>query len=309
MKARYFERAKVHSMDHKFSFFLDEVPPRAAAGSTIVNPAFHFQTTPAEVVRGEVPLDAFLEGYPIAWVKDTTDVWLPYWSRGAWNEVLQRLRPGEAAPNDLDPRVRDVLIAAKILVGRDDKTGKACDEARAHYAGEGYVVLRDVFDPLYVAAVRRYYRALVERGGLPLGDDQVADRYVVHSEVLASFFHPQLATLVARIAGEAVRPSYVYFASYKPGAALPKHVDREQCEFSISFLADYDPDCEGPCGWPLFLEDPRRKKKAAIDLGIGDALFYRGRSLAHSRDALPEGHRSTSLFFHYVRPDFAGELW
>jgi hypothetical protein len=41
---------------------------------------------------------------------------------------------------------------------------------------------------------------------------------------------------------------------------------------------------------------------------IGDALLYRGRELPHSRDALPEGHTSTSIFFHYVREDFAGSL-
>jgi hypothetical protein len=42
--------------------------------------------------------------------------------------------------------------------------------------------------------------------------------------------------------------------------------------------------------------------------GIGDALLYRGCRLTHSRDSLLEGHTSTSIFFHYVRKDFAGSL-
>jgi hypothetical protein len=104
-----------------------------------------------------------------------------------------------------------------------------------------------------------------------------------------------------------VEPSYVYFASYQPGAALPRHVDREQCEFSISLLVDYEPDPDGPSGWPLCLENPSAPEAGtAADLGVGDALVYRGRELIHYRDPLPAGHQSTSLFFHYVRPDYAG---
>jgi hypothetical protein len=158
--------------------------------------------------------------------------------------------------------------------------------------------------------LRQYYRALVAGGSLPLGDSRVPDRYRLHSEVIASFLHPQLAPLVSRIAGEPVKPSYVYFASYRPGASLPRHVDREQCEFSISLLADYLPDPDGPCGWPLFMEHPRSPDTVgAVDLSIGDAVLYRGRELLHYRYALPEEHQSTSLFLHYVREDFAGDLW
>jgi hypothetical protein len=42
--------------------------------------------------------------------------------------------------------------------------------------------------------------------------------------------------------------------------------------------------------------------------GIGDGLIYSGRELPHSRDRLPQGNTSTSLFFHYVREGFTGRL-
>jgi hypothetical protein len=158
--------------------------------------------------------------------------------------------------------------------------------------------------------LRRYYRALVASGRLPRGDDQVAERYRVHSEPVAMFFHPQLADLMSRIAGEPVRPSYLYFASYPAGSALPRHVDRLQCEFSMSLLIDYSPEPDGACGWPLFLEDPALPDSAvAADLGLGDAVFYRGRQLVHYRDPLTEGHVSSSLFLHYVREDFVGDTF
>lgn len=323
IRARYYERAKAHSRAQTYSCFLDEFPDTTAAAALdlelITNSSYHYQPDgqpPAEILQGEVPLDAFLGGHPLAWVKDAgTEIWLPFWARGEWAKALPSLRAGQPAPPELSPHVRRSLVAANILVasGAEDQRRAQwtdlCDTARSRYERDSYVVVSNLLHPLVLAAMRRFYRSLLTEGRLPLGDDQVSGRYVLHSEVLASYYHPQLATVVGRIAGEPVKPSYVYFASYKPGASLPKHVDREQCEFSISFLADYIPEPNGPSGWPLFLDNPRLHVTSAADLAVGDAVFYRGRELAHYRDPLPEGHRSTSLFFHYVRPDFTGELW
>jgi hypothetical protein len=87
-------------------------------------------------------------------------------------------------------------------------------------------------------------------------------------------------------------------------------MDRPQCEFSISLLIDYDPEPDGPCGWPLFLEHQSLPGGiAAADLGLGDAVLYRGRQLVHYRDQLPDGHQSSSLFFHYVGEDFVGDVF
>jgi len=41
---------------------------------------------------------------------------------------------------------------------------------------------------------------------------------------------------------------------------------------------------------------------------IGDGLLYRGQYVPHYRDALPAGHTSTSLLFHYVDYQFDGSL-
>jgi hypothetical protein len=262
-------------------------------------------------------VDSFLRGYPIAWVEDAgTGIWMPFWARGEWVEALESLRPGLPPPSEMRSAVSQTLAAANILVprgyeqARRDQWEKTCRDGQAQTQTDGYAFLRDLIHPLQIGAMRRYYRGLVGDGRLPLGDSQVAERYRLHSEVLACFVHPQLTDLVSRLADEAVKPSYVYFASYKPGSDLPRHVDREQCEYSLSLLVDYAPDPDGPCGWPLYLEDPSAPDmRVAADLALGDTLFYRGRELVHYRDALPEGHQSTSLFLHYVREDFAGDLW
>src|SRR5262249_38214088 len=146
---------------------------------------------------------------------------------------------------------------------------------------------------------------LLAEGGVPLGDPRVATRYWIHDEFVASFLHQQLAAAVGRIVGEPMKPSFSYFASYQPGSTLPRHTDREQCEVTISLQVDYEPDPDGPSGWLLYVEDSRAPDGfASVDLGLGDAVCYRGRELTHYRDVLPAEHVSTSIFFCYVRMDF-----
>ena len=77
-------------------------------------------------------------------------------------------------------------------------------------------------------------------------------------------------------------------------------------EFSISLCLDYWPEPRNETPWPLKLETD--SGQVAIFQGIGDGLLYRGCELPHWRDRLPEGHMSTSIFFHYVPADFAGPL-
>jgi hypothetical protein len=120
------------------------------------------------------------------------------------------------------------------------------------------------------------------------------------------FFHLQLTEAVSQLVGEAVKPSYVYFASYQGGAELKRHTDREQCEFSLTFCLDYAPEPAGATPWPLHLDTPR--SRVTVQQALGDALLYRGRELPHYRDRLPDGHTSTSIFFHYVCADFRGSL-
>ena len=332
-KAVRFMMARMCCRGHALSCFLDDLPwelaPRPARygfdtasddGELIVNSSFRYGPEgepPREIRQQTGPMDGLLRGVPLAWVQDSgTGVWTPFWVRGEWANVLASLQPGQPAPPSLSPGARQALIRARVLVppGEEQKHSAAweqtCREARAQFQSYGYAIVRNLLHPVHIAALRRYYRGLVARGRLPRGDNQVAGRHRLHSEPVGMFFHPQLASLVSRIAGEPVKPSYLYFASYPAGSCLPRHVDRIQSEFSVSLLVDYSPDNGGPCGWPLFLEHPRLPNGVvSADLGVGDALLYRGCEQYHYRDPLPEGHQSTSLFFFYLPEGFVGDTF
>lgn len=334
LQSVFFLRAKAFCRGHALSCFLDEQPsdliPRRAhreAASPalkeelVVNSSFRYEPggdPPQELRHRQPPLDGLLRGFPLGWTQDSvTGIWAPFWARGDWVAALASLRPGWPAPLDLRPHVRHTLVLANVLVrpGYEQERRAAgeriCRDAAAQFKAQGYAIVRHLIHPVHIGALRHYYRALVASGRLPRGDDQVSERHRLHSEPVGMFLHPQLTDLVSRIAGEPVRPSYLYFASYPPGSALPRHLDREQCEFSISLLLDYGPEPDGPCGWPLFLEHPDLPGGGVVgaDLGLGDAVFYRGRQLVHYRERLPDGHQSSSLFFHYLRRDFVGDTF
>jgi hypothetical protein len=329
--AAFLMRAWVMAGRHKFSCFLGEessqfVPRHLCqeqAGipgdGLVVNSSFRYQPgreLPDEIRRRALPLNAFLRGFPIAWVEDLrAGVWIPFWARDEYGEALPLLRPGQPPPSGLGPNIRRALTMAEILVPSDHeqrwhvRRERLLESARSPFRTIGYAVIRELVHPLHLAALRQHYRTLLAGGDVPKGD-WIEDRYGLHSELMASFLHLQLHSLVSQIAGEPVKPSFVYFGSYKPGAVLPRHTDRPQCEFSISLLVDYSPDPDGPCGWPLYLENPQAPEAIlAADLAIGDGAFYRGREVFHYRDALPQDHLATLLFLNYVREDYSGRLW
>src|SRR5262249_53384975 len=112
--------------------------------------------------------------------------------------------------------------------------------------------------------------------------------------------------LMGAVVGRPIKPSYTYTACYESGSELPRHTDREQCEYSISLCIDFEPEPNGATPWPLYLETPRGV--AAVHQALGDGLLYRGRLLPHYRFRLGPRCRSTSLFLHYVDADFRGSL-
>jgi len=238
--------------------------------------------------------------------------WQPFWLGRALENLLSGVQPGDPAPPGLSPRALRTLVMANILAQRDDASNRrrqweeTVSSCGAQFRQKGYAPIGGLIHPFHIAALRRYYRHLIRTGKLYLGDAQSPRRYVEHNESVARFFHHQLTPAVSALAGEPVKPSYVYMAAYQPGAILEKHTDREQCEFSITLCIDYSPEPRYATPWPLHLHT--EAGTVTVFQAIGDALLYRGRQLPHSRDPLPEGHSSTSIFFHYVREDFSGPL-
>jgi hypothetical protein len=229
--------------------------------------------------------------------------------------VVRGLRPNEPVPSPVPREVRRWLAAAEILITRDQE-GRARqyrrqrDEriswAAAAFREKGYALLGDLIHPFHIAALRRYYRHLIRTGAIALGDGQSPLRYVAYNEPVARFFHQDIASTLSAVAGEPIKPSYVYMASYLSGAVLKKHTDRAQCEFSVTLCLDFSPEPALETPWPIGLDTA--EGSVTVYQALGDGLAYRGTRLPHYRNTLSEGQTSTSIFFHYVAEDFSGSL-
>jgi hypothetical protein len=268
---------------------------------------------PAELESHRELLENFCLQGPVAWVRDpATRALHPFWLGPRRETLVSRLRAGEPAPDSLPEDARLVLTIAGILTPADHsgrRLAEWCEVVRKgaqQFLEKGYVPLGNLIHPFNLAALRRYYRHAIRRGAIRLGDEQSPRRYVAHNESVARFFHHQIASAVSAIAGEAIKPSYVYLASYLSGAELKKHTDREQCEFSVTLCLDSSPEPKLATGWPIRLDTG--KGAVTVYQALGDGLIYRGTKVPHYRHVLAEGHTSTSIFFHYVPADFSGPL-
>jgi len=249
----------------------------------------------------------------VAWVKDPVTLSLsPFWLSPRLEAIVSLFPPGEPAPDSLSSNLRLLLATAGILT-REDEAGRRTSEwndivreSAREFREKGYVAIANLIHPFNLAALRRYYRHAVRRKSIPLGDEQCPLRYGVHNEKVARFFHHQIAKPLAAIVGEAIKPSYVYSASYLSGAELKKHIDRQQCEFSVTLCLDFSPEPKMATSWPILLDTVAGTVE--VYQALGDGLVYRGTRLPHYRDVLAEGHMSTSIFFHYVPADFSGGL-
>lgn len=259
--------------------------------------------------------DAFWDGAPVVSVPHAIRGTMnPFWIGPELRRVLGDVTAGDAFTRGCSAQQRRALWHAGILVSPDAEAARRADStatiARAaqEFAVARYTSVPGLIHPFHIGALRTHYRRALRTGGFNLGDKQTPRRYRAHNEGVARFFHHQLTPLVASIVGSPVKPSYAYSASYQSGAELPRHVDRAQCEYSISILIDFTPEPDSVSPWPLHLDLGDSGGVAAIHQAFGEGLVYRGRELPHHRARLAAGSSSTSIFLHYVDVDFSGPL-
>lgn len=292
------------------------IPACKDPGRLTINPycwwAGHNSAPPA-ISEASARLGLTWESEEAIWVADSVrGIWLPFCVGSRYKSILTGLFAGTLSPTALDEQSIQVLQFARILLNPDrDKAAHSQRSAViAHcakeYADRGYAVIGDLLHPFHVGALRRYYRYCVRTGLFSLGDGQSPLRYIAHNEVVAQFFHAQLTSMASLIAGEPLKPSYVYFAAYRGGAQLPCHTDRKQCAHSMTLLLDYVPEPERESPWPLQLHTSFGL--IPVCQSIGDGLMYRGDIIPHERKKLEENAASTSLFFHYVSEGFSDPL-
>ncbi|MBS0446436.1 MAG: sulfotransferase [Proteobacteria bacterium] len=294
----------------------DLMPFAASSGpdeATYASPSWHLQagaSIPLGLAGATRFRERFVTDVPIVWSRDrTTRAWQPWWAERGDLPRLRTIAGGKRLP-PLPAALAGRLHAAGLIETAAERQTRAAHAeawaaACAHeFATHGYAVLRSVLPAAVARSLGAYYDALASIGWA-FGDAQVARRLGRHNEALARFFHHQYATLIATIAGEPVCPSYCYVSAYQSGAELDPHVDRKQCEFTVSMVYAESGGRSGD--WPLwFLAGAA---PSSVTLEVGDAVVFRGHDLVHWRDAAPvPGMALSTLLFHYVPVTFRETL-
>lgn len=124
---------------------------------------------------------------------------------------------------------------------------------------------------------------------------------------LASYGDPAFDTLLAdlcpmfsSVAGEPLLPTYTYHRLYKKGDVLVPHTDRPSCEISATCTIAVDDIASIN---PLYVNKYKPKDiydGKPIQIGVGDAILYKGNTLWHWRNTY-ENDWFIQVFFHYVR--------
>jgi hypothetical protein len=156
----------------------------------------------------------------------------------------------------------------------------------------GYTVLKSVIDDATASFLSDYAVAYVN-GGHAKTDQQVPTALSAYGSPMMEKLLIKLLPVLEVASGRKLLPTYSYFRVYRIGDALNKHKDRPACEISMSVSLRF----QGAEPWPLFIEGPAGV--SAVELGVGDALLYKGTECPHWREPF-QGELAVQVFLHYV---------
>jgi predicted 2-oxoglutarate/Fe(II)-dependent dioxygenase YbiX len=182
------------------------------------------------------------------------------------------------------------------------------------FVAQGYVHLPGFLDGGNCAQLTDELKALVSKGATTK-DDQCPKSQAVHGAPVFDSLLEQLLPNFEYASGKRLHPTYAYARLYAPGEELVIHTDRPACEISATLTLGFEGD-----GWPIFMGDyadgnvgrevttQRGEKKwltneTEINMGVGDAVLYRGMTKAHWRNPYTEGKWQAQVFLHYVDAD------
>lgn len=154
-----------------------------------------------------------------------------------------------------------------------------------------------VLDDLYPAAdfvlLKRYVETLAAVPDLPADADR-GRRYLRNLSLMVDL-HRDMKELVSEVVGFALKPSYTLLSFYGPRSVVERHLDRPQCEVTLTYCISQDQP------WDLHVGD------GSYRLEENQALVFAGRHQPHHRDPLQSEYCRMALF-HFVRSDFMGSL-
>lgn len=169
------------------------------------------------------------------------------------------------------------------------------------------IVLENVIKRDVLEKCQEYYKTNINAGKFTLGDRQ-SKRYKHHNEPISRFLHYEMLPLIEKIVGKDLRPTYTYLSAYVKDSDLPAHTDREDCQYTVSFLIDKPEDSS----WSIYFHKKQQPVKfkgrydftppisecISVDCEAGGMMMFCGQDHIHFREPLKDDYYNIVLL-HY----------
>ena len=260
------------------------------------------------------PLGCLAPARPILWHQGSpSEPVLPWWPTTECLAALAALQGCAPRRPDMMPALlalaeQGIAVREPAAAGHVSGAGSKRDEQREFFSRHGFAALGRILPPGQIAAWRGYWQKFAALEVMPDRGDNGA-RLGSNGEPSSALLLHLLQPLVARIAGADIKPAYSYAWTYRRGATMPLHRDRDPCRYTLSVLVDYAPAVDGPTPWPLGIHPRGGGAPLEIRQSVGDVVIFNGQELSHFRPPFTAGTQSTSLLLHYVDRDFTGVMF
>lgn len=154
-----------------------------------------------------------------------------------------------------------------------------------------YKIIKNFLSKQEIDLTRNYFIMKHRSNTKDFDDEQLknstCDSYWYGDPLAESFLLTKLKQIQEETNIE-LNPTYGFARVYTYLAELEKHIDRPECEISVTVMV-------GSCGepWPIYIDGNK------IDLEIGDAAIYLGCESEHWREEF-KGDWHAQFFLHYV---------
>ena len=167
------------------------------------------------------------------------------------------------------------------------------------YQEHGFFLLKNFVPRFFADYLKEVLNTLRINDKLEKGDPQVSKSLCVYGDHAFDTFALMSAPMLSNAIGKTLSPTYTYARIYKTDADLLPHLDRKECEHSVTLFLGGDYTHL----WPIWMKKPDKHQVPELcALSEGDAVIYRGSEVYHWRDHF-EGKEHFQLFMHYVESE------
>jgi hypothetical protein len=162
---------------------------------------------------------------------------------------------------------------------------------------KGCLFVPSFLDKQTTMTISSYIQNKAKRASfVPEGIDRTNSNYYWYADPLLEILLDNNTSTVEKISGKSLYPTYSYTRIYSEKDMLQKHVDRDECQYSVSVhIAKTGNDS------PFYIENYFGETEEHI-LSPGDAIVYIGNKCLHWRKPLAQTNTllNTQVMLHYV---------